>query len=175
MIENILTRRSIRKYTSRPVEEEKLIEILKSAQYAPSAVNKQPWHFLVVDDKDLFKKIMKIHPHSKMLSTASHAIIVLGDEKLQHDVGYWIADCGAATQNILLAAHSLGIGSCWVGLYPREQRMKDISEIFDLPSHVKPFALISLGYADEKKMHPERFNKRKVFRNKWNNPFWHEL
>jgi nitroreductase len=167
----ILTRRSIRKYKPGILPREKIDEILKCAQYAPSAVNKQPWHFIVIDDKQVFKKIMDIHPYSKMLDTASHAIVVCGDEKLQHDDGYWIADCGAATQNILLAAHSLGIGSCWVGLYPRQQRMKDISELLNIPGHVKPFALITLGYPDEQKKHPERYSKEKVSHNYWEKPY----
>ncbi len=171
LIEKIITRRSIRKYKPGTIDEEKIVEILKAAQYAPSAVNKQPWHFIVVDDKKLFGKIMQIHPHARMLSTASHAVIVCGDENLQHDDGYWIADCGAATENILLAAHSMNIGSCWVGLYPREQRMRDISILLGLPTHVKPFALISLGYPDEQKTHPERFKPERVFRNQWDNKF----
>lgn len=171
LLEKIITRRSIRKYKPDTIEEKKIIEILKAAQYAPSAVNKQPWHFIVVDDKKLFGKIMQIHPHASMLNTASHAIIVCGDEDLQHDDGYWIADCGAATENILLAAHSMDIGSCWVGLYPRGQRMRDISTLFELPPHIKPFALISLGYPAEKRSHPDRFKPDRVFRNRWNNKF----
>ena len=168
-MEIILTRRSIRKYKDDPIEEEMLNEILKAAQYAPSAVNKQPWHFIVIDEKAIFQKIMEIHPNSRMLSTANKAILVCGDEKLQHGEGYWIADCGAATQNILLAAHSMGLGSCWIGVYPREQRMKDIASLFELPGHVKPFAIVSLGYPDEQKTLPERFDKTRIFNNKWNN------
>ena len=113
---------------------------------------------------------MDIHPNSRMLSTASHAILVCGDEQLQHDDGFWIADCGAATQNILLAAHSLGIGSCWIGIYPRAQRMKALSELLGLPSHVKPFALVSLGYPDETKALPDRFRMDKIFYNYWKTP-----
>lgn len=165
----ILTRRSIRKYKDIPVEDEKVNEILKAAQYAPSAVNKQPWHFILIDDKNIFEKIMEIHPNAKMLSTAVKAILICGDEHLQHGEGYWIADCGAATQNILLTAHSLGVGSCWIGVYPREQRMKAIAKLFALPTHVKPFAIVSLGYPDEEISVPERYDKSKVFNNKWNN------
>lgn len=167
--EIILTRRSIRKYKDIPIEEEKIKEILRAAQYAPSAVNKQPWHFILIDDRSIFEKIMEIHPNSKMLSTAKNAILICGDENLQHGEGYWIADCGAATQNILLSAHSLGLGSCWIGIYPREHRMKAITELFNLPSHVKPFAIVSLGYPDEEKSLPERYDRNKVFKNKWNN------
>jgi nitroreductase len=171
----ILSRRSIRKYKSKKVEHFKIMQILKCAQYAPSAVNKQPWHFILIDDRKIFDRIMEIHPNSRMLSTASHAILVCGDEHLQHDDGYWIADCGAATQNILLAAHSLGIGSCWIGLYPRKQRMQAVSELMELPSHVQPFALVSLGYPEEAKSIPERFRVEKVFLNSWNKTLQHEL
>jgi nitroreductase len=164
----LLTRRSIRKYKTLEIEEDKMEAILKAAQYAPSAVNKQPWHFIVIDDREIFEKIMEIHPNAKMLSSANKAVLVCGDEELQHGDGYWIADCGAATQNMLLAAHSLGLGSCWIGVYPREQRMEHISKLFSLPSHVKPFALVSLGYPDEEKSLPERYDESRVYRNHWN-------
>ena len=158
----ILDRRSIRKYTNQVVDREIIIEILRAAMYAPSAVNRQPWHFVVIDQRALMDEIMEIHPHAGMLKTASHAIVVCGDEHLQHDVGYWIVDCGAATQNLLLAAHALGLGSCWVGLHPREGRKASFSSLLNLPSHVKPFALIALGYPQEKKLRPERFHAEKV-------------
>jgi len=170
-LKNIFNRRSIRKYENRPLSQEHLRTLLEAAQFAPSAVNKQPWHFIVVDRRELMDKIMEIHPHAGMLKTASHAVIICGDEQLQHDNGYWIADCGAATQNLLLAAHAIGAGSCWVGLYPREQRMKDIAGLLGLPDHVKPFALVSLGYPAENKEQPERFRKDKVFLNGWGQAF----
>ncbi len=169
--DRILTRRSIRKYKSKPIGEEEIMKILKAAQYAPSAVNKQPWHFILIEDKKIFDEIMEIHPNSKMLQSASHAILVCGDENLQHGDGYWIADCGAATENILLAAHGMEIGSCWIGVYPRAQRMQEIAKLFELPANVKPFAIVSLGYPDEEKSYPERFDLSKVFRNKWDNKY----
>ena len=167
----IFERRSIRKYKSEKIEEEKIIAIIRAAMYAPSAVNKQPWHFIVVDDHSLMKEIMKIHPNSRMLETASHAVLVCGDEKLQHDNGYWIADCGAATENLLLAAKSLDLGSCWIGVYPRENRMYTFQKLFQLPSHIVPFALISLGYPDENKDIPERFKPERIYHNFWANPY----
>ena len=104
LLEIIMNRRSIRHFKSTIVETDKIEALLRSAMYAPSAVNCQPWHFIVIDDRSLMKRIMEIHPHSRMLESASHAILICGDEMLQHDAGYWIADCGAATENILLAA-----------------------------------------------------------------------
>ncbi len=165
----LLSRRSIRKYSDRTIADSDIETILKAAMYAPSAVNKQPWHFIVTSDRQLFEQVTEIHPNAKFLKGASHAILVCGDEKLQHDDGYYLADCGAATQNILLAAHMLGIGSCWIGVFPREKRMELFSKLFQLPPHVQPFALVSLGYPDEIKQDPERFSKEKIHFDRWGN------
>ncbi len=168
----MLDRRSIRRFREQKVDNETIKLILKAAMYAPSAVNRQPWHFVVVEQRGLLDRIMDFHPHAGMLTTASHAIVVCGDEQLQHDHGYWVVDCGAATQNLLLAAHALGIGTCWVGLHPREGRKASMAELLALPGHVKPFAMVALGYPDEKKQRPERFHPEKVKRNHWQDPFF---
>lgn len=170
----ILDRRSIRRYTSQKIDNETIKDLLEAAMYAPSAVNKQPWHFVVVDNREMLERMMEVHPHAGMLRTASHAIVVCGDEKLQHDDGYWIVDCGAATQNLLLAAHCLGLGSCWVGLHPREGRKTAFSELLGLPGHVKPFALVALGYPSEKKPRPQRFHPERVKFNGWEQPFFRD-
>ncbi len=109
----ILDRRSIRKFTSQKIHTELITKVLTAAMYAPSAVNTQPWHFVVIDRKPIFRQIMEVHPYAQMLQTASHAIVVCGNETLQHGDGYWVVDCRAATQNLLLAAHALGLGTCW--------------------------------------------------------------
>ncbi len=106
-----------------------------------------------------------------MLDSASHAILVCGDEKLQHDKGYWVADCGAATENLLLAVKSIDLGACWIGVYPREQRMAAFKELFHLPGHVQPFALVSIGYPAEEKEIPERYKADRIYLNRWKNPF----
>jgi len=167
MLEIIKNRRSIRKFTAQEVEKEKIELLLQAAMFAPSAVNKQPWAFIVINDRNILNKIMEVHPHSKMFETANLGILVCGDLQQQHDTGYWIADCAAATENILLEATSLGLGSCWVGIYPREVRMNAMREIFSLPAHVEAFALVALGYAAEQKNTPERFHPEKVFLNQW--------
>jgi nitroreductase len=166
------SRRSIRRFTHQRIEDEIIELILKAAMYAPSAVNRQPWHFIVVDNREVMDRIMEVHPHSGMLRSASHAVIVCGDEELQHDDGYWVVDCGAATQNLLLAAHVLGLGACWVGLHPRERRKADVAEMMGLPQHVKPFALVALGYPAERKPRPDRFHPGKVMLNSWANPYF---
>jgi nitroreductase len=165
----IHTRRSIRKYTGERVPDSAIREILRAAMYAPSAVNRQPWHFIVTEDRQIFERIMEIHPNATFLGQASHAILVCGDEQMQHDDGYYLLDCGAATQNMLLAAHMLGIGSCWIGVQPREERKKRFAELFGLPDHVHPFALVSLGYANEAKNTPERFRPDRIHINTWDN------
>ena len=171
-LEFLLDRRSIRRFSGKTIDKELITNILTAAMYAPSAVNKQPWHFMVIDRRNLLDQIMEIHPHAAMLRTASHAILIFGDEKLQHDDGYWIVDCGAATQNLLLAAFAQGIGSCWVGLHPREGRKADIRRLFNLPNHIQPFALVALGYPEEQKSRPDRFHPEKVRYNDWRIPFF---
>jgi nitroreductase len=171
LLKIIMNRRSIRKFKNARVENEKINLLLKAAMYAPSAVNKQPWHFIVIDDRTTMNKIMEIHPSSRMLETASHVIVVCGDEELQHGPGYWIADCGAATQNILLAATTMGLGSCWVGSYPRENRMTAFKELFDLPAHINVFALVAIGYTDERKEMPARYKPERIHHNRWGNSY----
>lgn len=168
LFEGLLSRRSIRRYTGEKIDETIIISVVRAGMYAPSANNKRPWHFIVVDDREVFEKIMKVHPYSSMLSEASHAIIVCGDEKLQNGPGYYVLDCSAATQNILLAAHALGFGAVWLGVEPRSDRKKAISEIFGLPEHVHPVSIVSIGVPIKiaGKM-PSRFEPGKIRRNRW--------
>jgi nitroreductase len=166
-LEVIFNRRSIRQYKSGLIRDDTLEILLKAGMYAPSAVNKQPWHFIVFRNREMMEKIKTFHPNASMLSQADAAILVCWDEHLQHDAGYGPVDCAAATQNILLAAYDLGIGSVWVGLYPRVQRMESVQVLFDLPDHIKPFAIVSLGYPAEKKSTPERFKKERIHYEKW--------
>jgi len=170
--ELFFNRRSVRKFTGEPIDEPLMKSILAAAMYAPSAVNRQPWHYVVIDDRKLMRKIMKEHPHARMLSTAARAVVVCGDLDLQHDDGYWLPDCGAATQNLLLAAHFHGLGACWVGLYPREGRMQAMSRLLGLPGHVQPFALVALGHPAEKKDRPDRWHPEKVRSNHWEKDYY---
>ena len=166
VIDAILMRRSIRRYSSEPVNKSDIDLLLTAAMYAPSARNEQPWHFIVIDDRSLLEQIRRVHPYASMLSGAPLAILVCGDEKLELSKGYWPVDCSAATQNMLLAAHALGLGAVWLGVYPRRERQSDIRKIFNLPAHVQPFALISIGHPAEEKGVPERFKEDRI---RWNN------
>ena len=115
-MQSIFNRRSIRKYTGEAVPEEMIEQILRAGMAAPSAHNKQPWHFIVIDNKDTLLEIPKFHPYSNMLKEASHAIVVCGDSTIEESEGYWVQDCSAATENMLLMAQELGLGACWLGV-----------------------------------------------------------
>ncbi len=167
IIEALLNRRSIRKYTSEEVPDALVETLIRAGMYAPSAVNKQPWHFIVFRNKKRIREIIEIHPNAQMLENASVAILVCWDDKLQHDVGYGPVDCSAATQNILLAAHGKGLGAVWAGLYPRERRITGVQKLFKLPENIKPFSIVSVGYAAEKKDFPSRFKKERIHYENW--------
>jgi len=165
--ETIITRRSIRKYKKRPISQEIIRKLLQAASSAPSAGNQQPWHFVILDDRKILNVIHTFHPSAKMLFSADKAILVCGDLHLEKFKGYWMVDCAAATENILLAAHTLGLGACWLGLYPREGRMAGMKKLLHLPSHIIPFAVVSLGYPDEIKPREDRYDQSRIHHNKW--------
>jgi nitroreductase len=166
-MEAIFKRRSIRKYSSEKVPEELIEKILRAGMAAPSAGNEQPWHFIVINDKNILHEIPKIHPYSQMLKEASHAIVVCGDLFLQRYQGFWVQDCAAATENMLLMAQDLGLGAVWLGVYPTEDRVKALKELLSLPEGITPFCIISLGYPGETKEPVDRFNPDRIHRNKW--------
>lgn len=167
VMEAILKRRSIRQFTDQPIAKDDLTTLLRAAMMAPTARNCQEWEFVVVQNKDTFKKMMHVHPYAKMLEQAACAIVVCGNTQREHAPGYWMADCGAATQNILLAATSLGIGSVWLGVYPNEERMAGLAKLLGLPDYVKPLNIIALGYPNEKKEDVDRFDPAKIHTEKW--------
>lgn len=164
-LEVIFTRRSIRKYTSEAVAAEDLKTILEAGMNAPSANNRQSWHFIVVDEREKLNAIMDVHPYSQMLAEAPNAIIVCGDTDVA--ARYWQQDCSAATQNILLTAKALGLGTVWLGVYPTAERTSEISQLFELPDNIKPLGIIALGHPAEDKGRVERYKEEKVHRNVW--------
>lgn len=167
VLEAIAKRRSIRKFTDRPVSQEQTNALLKAAMFAPTAHNRQEWEFVVVRDRALLNRLTEIHPYAQMLASANCALVVCADITREAPSGYWPGDCGAATQNILLAATELGLGSVWLGVYPNEKRMNDIAALLELPKNVLPFNIIALGYPNETKEDVERFDPAKVHYEKW--------
>jgi len=171
-VEAILTRRSVRMFHDQAVEPEKVHTLLKAAMYAPSALNEQPWRFVVITERSRFDEIMQVYPYADMLRTAPMAILVCGDLVLEKAPGNWVLDCAAATQNMLLAAHATGLGAVWSGIYPEENRMDALSAMFHLPPEVKPFALVAAGYGSgNHQAPPERFDSGRVSLNSWNNRY----
>lgn len=163
----IFERRSIRKYTDRKVTEDLIEKILRAGMAAPSAGNQQPWHFIVIDDRNILDEIPKFHPNSKMLMEASCAIVVCGDLKQQKYEGYWIQDCSASMENMLLMAQELGLGAVWLGVYPVEERVKGVVNLMGLPENVMPLSIMSIGYPAEKKEPADRFDPSRIHRNRW--------
>jgi len=167
IIEAILTRRSIRKFTGEPVSRQDLETVLRAGCHAPSAHNFQPWEFIIIKDRDKFEKIAKIHPYAKMLPQADVCIIVCGDSKRQPKLGYLIEDCSASIQNILLAAHGIGLGAVWCGLYPEEERVNAIKEMCLLPEHIIPVGMVVMGHKGEDKKTEDRFKTEKLHYERW--------
>jgi len=163
----ILTRRSIRKYSEKNIPEEYYEMILKAAMHAPSARNRQPWHFIIISDRQILKKLAEVSPSWKMLEEAANAIVVCGDLELEDAESFIIQDCSAATQNILLAAHELGLGSVWLGVHPREDRLEPLRKILKIPGHILPVSMVSIGKPDEYREQPDRYNIERIHQDNW--------
>lgn len=163
---NILSRVSVRRYTDVPVTDEEITAILHAAMSAPSAVNRQPWEFFVVDDPELLKRLADALPYAKMASQAPLAIVVCGskDRFLEGvDDVLWEQDLSAASENILLAAHAIGLGGVWTCLYPHEERIAPVRAILNIPDRLIPFNLIPVGHPEHDhapmdKWHPDRIH-----------------
>lgn len=166
-IEALNTRRSIRKYNEGKISEDTINKILEAGMEAPSAINEQPWHFIVITDKEILNKIPEIHPHALMARQATIGIIVCCDLSLEKSNGFWVQDCSAATQNILLAVHALGLGAVWTGVYPNKERVNGFKEFFNLADNIIPFAFIPVGLPAEESCKAERFKKERIHYNKW--------
>jgi nitroreductase len=163
----IFERRSTRKYTDKVVTFEIIEKLLEAGMCAPSAGNERPWQFIVIDNKDTLSEITKFHPYSQMLKIAQYAIVVCGDLSLLKYEGFWVQDCSAAAENMLIMAQELGLGSVWLGVYPLEDRIKALSELLGLPENVTPLSILPIGYPAEKKIPKDRFDRSRIHRNQW--------
>ncbi len=159
---SIYTRRSIRNYTDKKVEKEKIIQILRAAMQAPSAVNQQPWQFLVIENKEKLNEMSEMSPYSKMLTSASLAVVVLGDKSKLKAEMMWEQDLSAATQNLMLEAVNLNLGSVWLGVAPVEERMNFIKDLFNLSDNLMPFAVVSIGYPTKENVFVDRFDESRI-------------
>lgn len=168
---NIFERTSVRKYTEEGITSEQLEMLLKAGMAAPSAKNSQPWEFVVIQDRETLLKINEFHPYSSMLKEAPLAIVVCADTNKEFPdlkgLDYWVQDCSAATQNIMLQSTDLGLGSVWLGVFPREALVKPLAALLNLPSNVLPFSIISVGHPAGE-VHPkDKFDNTKIHYEKW--------
>lgn len=171
MTNMIFQRTSIRKYNQQSVSNEQVELLLKAAMAAPSARNIQPWEFIAIQNKQTLNKIADFSQSAHMLKEASLAIVVCAD--LDKEIpavkgkNYWIQDCSAATENILLEATELGLGSVWIGTYPKDEMVKPVKALFNLPENIVPVSIISIGHPEGETKPKDKFNKEKIHYEEW--------
>lgn len=170
VMENIMTRMSVRQFTNRPIAKDTLDLLVKAGMAAPSAVNAQPWAFVVVTEREILDSLNALKPWFN-LKTATAAIVVCGDMlRAMEGTGreYWVQDCSAASENILLAAHAFGLGAVWCGVYPNPDIVPGVSKILELPENIIPLNVITLGYPDDENAKPkDKFKPENIHYQKW--------
>jgi len=165
----LFARRSVRVYSPGEVSNQLVNVLLEAAMAAPSAMTKDPWRFIVIRDRNTLRTLAEVLPGGKMLAAAALAIVVCGDQDqaFQQELSFLLQDCSAATQNLLLAAHGLGLGDCWIGVHPSEDAGQRLKFLFDLPSQLVPVAVVSLGWPGEELPSRSRFKSEYVRQEKW--------
>ncbi len=167
-MEEIFTRRSIRKFTNQPVEPEKVDKLLRAAMQAPSAANQQAWEFIVVQDKEKLAKVAETSPYAKPATGSAVTFVLLADENKMKVPTGWEEDMGAAAENMLLEAVHLGLGGVWFGVATAESVTENVRKLFELPENIRPFALISIGYPDgQKNQFVDRYQSERVHYEIW--------
>jgi len=168
-IDNLFARRSIRRFTGQPVTEEQIQTLLQAGMAAPSAGNRKPWHFIAITDQGTRDALADAHPHAQMLHEAPLCIVPCGDPGLSFAdrPDYWIQDLAAATENILVAALGLGLGSVWCGVYPVQDRVSATRRILEIPDHIMPFAYIVIGHPNESKEPRTQYDPERVHLGHW--------
>lgn len=167
-MEEIFNRRSIRKFQSQAVEEEKIDKLLRAAMQAPSAANQQPWEFIVVRKKETLNELSAVSPYSKPVAGSAVTFVLLANGNELKIPTAWEQDMGAAAENLLLEAVHLGLGGVWFGVATADAVAENVRRMFQLPDHIKPFALISVGYPDgQENVFVDRYKAEKVHDEKW--------
>lgn len=165
VINSIMTRSSVRKYSDKEVEKEIVEKVLRAGMSAPTAGNRQPWEFYVIRDTNIIRQFPKVTKFADpMAKEASVAIVVCGvpSEAFPIEPSYWVQDVSAATENILLAIHALGLGAVWCGVYPGEQRVATLRELLDVPIKLTPFNIIFLGYPEGEPSVKDKWKAEKI-------------
>lgn len=166
-IDIIMGRRSIRNYTDEPVTDEQLDVVLRAAMAAPSAGNQQSWRFIVVREASQRQALAQATPYSGMIARAPLAIVVCGDTRDEKHPGYWVQDCSAAIENLLIAVHAIGLGAVWIGVHPVAERVDNVRRICAVPDGIVPMSMIALGHPAEEKPPAERFEPAYVHHERW--------
>lgn len=170
VLDAISTRTSIRAYQDRPVGADTVELLLRAAMSAPSARNRQPWAFIVVDDKDLLRQLADSLPYAQSAAAAPMAVVVCGvltESQGATNAGWWVQDAAAASENLLLAVHAVGLGAVWTGVYSYEDRVRAVRNVLGLPRHVVPLNVIPIGYPAENPAPKQKWDPAKVRRNGW--------
>lgn len=169
VLNNIHSRKSVRSFTSQPVSEEQVETLLRAAMAAPTAVNFQPWRFVVITERQQLDELAEVLPYAKMLKQAPLAIVVCGETIWMNGAEntYWQQDCAAATQNILLAAEAIGLGAVWTGIYPNEQLYPKLHDYLGLPETVQPFCAIPIGYPAGDDKPKDKWKPENIHYGKW--------
>ena len=160
----IFSRRSIRMYTDEVVSEGELRNLLEAGMAAPSASNRKPWHFVVVTDREILGALAAAHPYGKMLARAGAAVAVCGAPRIS---SWWVQDCSAATENILVAAAALGLGAVWLGCHGNPEREEAIRAVLQIPDEIGVLSLLSIGHPAEHKAPRTQYDARRVHKNRW--------
>lgn len=164
VLENIHSRRSVRTYTSAPVEDEKIDKMVRAGMAAPSGMDRRPWHIVVVTDRAILDTLAGQLPHAQMLREAPLALVVCGDPERS---SYWYIDCSAVSQNILLAAEALGLGAVWTGVYPDDARIASVRAALGMPETAVPLNVIPIGYPNGDEQPKDKYDPAKVHHNGW--------
>ncbi|MDZ4199480.1 MAG: nitroreductase family protein [Kiritimatiellia bacterium] len=167
ILDCLLTRRSIRKFTGEPLTPETLRALLDVFMSSPSAADARPWHCVVVEDRAVLAAMADRMPHCEMLREAGLGLVICGDPSLEKIPGFWVQDCAAATQSVLIAAHGLGLGGVWIGLHPVPDRESTVRELLGLPAGILPFSIAVVGLPAEKLPREDRYDPARVHRNRW--------
>ena len=169
-VNNILTRVSVRNFTGEKISEAQIDTLLRAAMAAPTALNKQPWAFIVVTDEAVLAQLAQALPYSRCGNGPAVAIVPCGDltKAIEGEMAdFWINDVSAATENLLLAAHSMGLGAVWTGLHPDMNRVRMVQQMLDLPEHILPLCIVPVGHPAEQPAIKDKFLPTNIHYNKW--------
>lgn len=168
VIENIMTRTSIRQFTAQPVSDEQVETLLRCGLAAPTAVNAQPWDFVVVRDRAILDTLGVRYPNTRISENVSVAIVPCGnmEKTFKAAPDFWIQDVSAATENILLAAHAMGLGAVWTGVYPTD-KVAPVQQLLNLPAHIIPLCIIPIGYPAENPAPKDKYKPENIHFDRW--------